>query len=73
MPWLPEPTERLQPYYASADDAEIDHETTLIEDAGPVTLEQIQATCRKYGVRARVVRNGTLIGEVAASGEFVAA
>ena len=68
--WLPEPTEKLQASYSSTNDSKRDGETTLLEDE-PQTLEQIQAVCRRYAVTARVIRKGKVIGEVAATGEYV--
>jgi len=70
--WLPEPTEKLQAAYSSTNDPKRDGETTLLADE-PQTLEQIQAVCRRYGVKARVIRNRRIIGEVAATGEFTVA
>ena len=71
MAWIPEPTELLRAFYGSTDDTDLDAETTLLEDS-PQTFEQIKATCRKYSVLARVIRDGKLIGEVTPTGEYLA-
>lgn len=44
---------RYEVGFASTDDAELDHETTLLEDE-PRTMDEILAACVRYGVRARV-------------------
>ena len=68
--WEPELRSSYQPHYASTDDAERDHETTLAEDQGPKRLEEIAAVCRHYGVRARLSIDGKLVGEMNELGAY---
>ncbi len=51
-----------QAFYSSTDDADLDHETTLLEHH-PQTPDEIIAACRKYQVKARVVEDGEVIGD----------
>lgn len=48
--------------FAFTDDAELDAATLLLEHT-PMTLEEIFAACRRYGVRAQVIEGGKLVGE----------
>lgn len=66
---MPEPT-RYEAHFGSTDDAKLDAETTLLED-GPLTLDEIKATCRKYGVRARYTDEQGKLHELDHTGEGV--
>jgi hypothetical protein len=62
-----------QPHYSSTDDPALDHETTLEEDRGPVTLDHIRVICLRYHVHARIEIDGRLVGEMTRDGLFTPA
>ncbi len=67
---MPEPS-RYSARFGSTDDPDRDLETTRLEDK-PLTLDEIKATCRTYGVRARYLDSEEKIHELDPSGEEVA-
>jgi hypothetical protein len=47
--------------YSSTDDSDLHEQTTRLEDKEH-TLDVIVETCRRLGVRARVLEDGVLLG-----------
>ena len=49
--------------FDSAENPDVDGETTLLEDK-PQSLDAIMAACQKHGVLARVIEDGQLVAEI---------
>lgn len=54
--------------FDSADDVDVDAETTLLEGE-PQDLESVLEACRKHGIRAALIANGDLFATIVPGNE----